>query len=123
MSTLEELNSLLPPEERKQVLLSAAQTAVARYSIVSEHWSNHAILLAKERSGEMTLADRLLDCVPTDQSWLENDLWDYRESVFEGAWGDTGEEWLAAIIGPPELDEPRAVECKRRLKSAAGSRM
>ncbi len=117
MTTLEQINALLPPEEQNRLLLSGALAALARYSCFSAAWSNHQELLAKELSGELTLPDRLLDSVPNDgYSWLADELWDVRESLFEAAWGDSGEEWLAAIIGPVELDEYQAEQLESAIE-------
>lgn len=52
MSALEQINVLLPPEEQNHLLLSAVLAALARYSCISETWSNYQELIAKGHSEE-----------------------------------------------------------------------
>lgn len=106
MTPIDRLLPLLPVTQQREILVSTTLEALARYSVCNENLINYEKTRALERNGELTLMDRLSDCLPTEGcSWLHDVLWDHRDGLFEAALGDTGEEWLAAIMGPTELDE------------------
>lgn len=118
MTTREQLDEILSPEEQNELLVAAVLAAAKRYSLVSEQFRNFEKVKAKERSGELSLMDRLMDCLPTGNGheWLTCELWDHRDSLFEAAWGDSEEELLAAIMGPPSLDENHALSLEDSIK-------